>query len=104
VVVPVDGPGRRGLVGAVESRRPFAGFPRACGGRCGVGINEAANGAFLPGSKAAATGLSAVPHAPLHTTAYYTTVNQMLAQATSRPEVIEVLATIRTALIAGRFP
>ncbi|MFO0228680.1 AHH domain-containing protein, partial [Gemmatimonas sp.] len=47
--------------------------------RFGIGINDAANGAFLR------SGV----HARIHTNAYYDAVNSALSQATTRQEVLE---------------
>jgi hypothetical protein len=66
-------------------------------------MNDAANGVFLPGSTkiAVARGTTAVAHGPLHTAAYYNTVNALLATATTRDEALAILGTIRDALLNG---
>jgi hypothetical protein len=57
----------------------------------GIGINDAANGVYLP----------AAYHQGLHTSQYYGTVYDMLRTATSRSEALAVLDALRQALIAG---
>jgi hypothetical protein len=77
-------------------RRPqdqFRGF--------GIGINDAANGVFLPGNLAAEKAAGAAIHATIHTSANYGTVNAMLGAATTRTEVFEALGAIRQALLGG---
>lgn len=73
---------------------PGAAPARAALQKFGIGIDDAANGVFLEKSA----------HARLHTNAYYKTVNNMLDQATSKSEALEVLGTIRAALARGEFP
>jgi hypothetical protein len=70
----------------------------------GIGINEAANGVFLPANRAAAAGGSAAAHSTTHTRAYYEAVNELLGQATTRQKVLEALDAIRTGLLNGTFP
>ena len=65
----------------------------------GVGINKAENGVFLP--RAASTGSSAAVHAGGHSRSYYDAVNEALAGATTRDEVIQALAGIRDDLLSG---
>jgi RHS repeat-associated protein len=60
----------------------------------GVGINDAENGVFLPMKT----------HYHIHTNAYYQAVEDELRLATTREEVIDVLAKIRYALMNGGFP
>lgn len=67
----------------------------------GVGINKAENGVFLP--QAASAGTSATVHAGGHSGAYYDAVNEALAGATTRDEVIQVLAGIRDDLLSGKL-
>jgi hypothetical protein len=69
----------------------------------GIGINDAANGVFLPQLKesAAASGSSAVIHQNLHTDYYYTVVNDTLSAATTREDALAALASIRDALLKG---
>jgi hypothetical protein len=67
---------------------------RAALERFGIGINDAANGVFLPPNV----------HAPLHTNAYYDAVNSALGQATTRQEALEVLDTIGRGIAVGTFP
>jgi RHS repeat-associated protein len=69
----------------------------------GIGINDAANGVFLPQLKesAAASGSSAVIHQNLHTDYYYTVVNDTLSAATTREDALAALASVRDALLKG---
>ncbi|MEZ5463472.1 RHS repeat-associated core domain-containing protein [Dokdonella sp.] len=62
--------------------------------RFGINVHEASNGAFLLASQ----------HAGLHTTRYYKAVNNILSQATTRQEALQMLAAIRQGLQAGTFP
>lgn len=68
--------------------------------RFGIGINEAANGVFLP---RAANGTAAAVHAGGHSRAYYEAVNAALAQATTRDEVLEALEALRQDLQNGKL-
>ena len=70
----------------------------------GVGINDAANGVFLPATKALAETRDAVAHAVVHTKEYYDSVTTALLQATSKKEVIEALSQIRARLLNGGKP
>ncbi|WP_189799683.1 RHS repeat-associated core domain-containing protein, partial [Sulfuricella sp. T08] len=70
----------------------------------GVGINDAANGVFLPATKALAEASDAVAHAAVHTKEYYDSVTTALLQATSKKEVIDVLSQIRARLLNGGKP
>lgn len=60
----------------------------------GVGINESANGVFLP----------AAQHRKIHTEAYYNAVDSALRRAKSRDDVIEILGAIREKILLGTFP
>ncbi len=66
----------------------------------GIGINDAANGVFLPTVKDVAV---AAYHPSLHTNAYYDEVNNLLAEATSKTDVIEILEYIAESLLNGTF-
>lgn len=72
--------------------------------RFGIGIDEAANGVFLPANKLSANPTGAAVHAKIHTDRYYAAVNQLLGRATSRQQVIQSLAYIRQRLLSGGFP
>ena len=61
---------------------------RAVLDRFGIGINDAANGAFLPGNV----------HSRIHKNAYYEAVNSALSQATTRQEALQVLDALRRGL------
>jgi len=78
----------------VAGAAPLAADARAVLERFGIGINDAANGVFLP----------SVVHSSLHTNAYYTGVNDALAGATNSDEALEVLEGIRSNLLGGGFP
>jgi hypothetical protein len=60
----------------------------------GIGINEASNGVFLQQSV----------HANLHKRAYYQAINDMLSQAATRQEALQLLDAIRQGLLSGSFP
>lgn len=87
----------------VAGKAAGAAKARAVLRKFGIGIDDAANGVYLPGSKAAQTaaGTSATIHAGGHSDAYYAFVNRMLESASTREEVEAVLLTIRTMLLAG---
>ena len=66
-----------------------------------VGINNAENGVYLPDSvDSPAPG---VYHRGVHTNLYYSEVNEMLSQAKSREEVINILNKIRRMLLDDTF-
>jgi hypothetical protein len=69
--------------------------------RFGIGVNDAANGVFLPASRAAPNAAGAAVHSTVHTNAYYQTVNQMLGAATTRAEAEAALGAIRQSLLSG---
>jgi hypothetical protein len=78
--------GRRNLPAVHRSRAILQKF--------GIGINDAENGVFLP----------LKTHYQIHTNAYYEAVEAELKLATTREEVIDVLAGIRYTLMNGGFP
>ncbi|MBV9322915.1 MAG: AHH domain-containing protein, partial [Chloroflexi bacterium] len=61
--------------------------------REGIGINDAANGVFLPASM----------HQGVHTNAYFQAINDALTSA-APGTVKDVLADIRSQILAGNFP
>ena len=65
-----------------------------------ININSAENGVFLPTTKGVS---NADYHPSLHTNSYYERVNNLLAQADSREEAIEILNDIATQLSNGTF-
>ena len=65
----------------------------------GVDINDAANGVFLPTIK----GESGAYHPSLHTDGYYRKVTEALNIATSKEDVIDILADIAEQLSKGIF-
>ena len=69
-----------------------------------VGINDAANGVFLPATKALAEAGDAVAHAVVHTKEYYNSVTTALRRATSKQDVIDALSQIRRNLLNGGKP
>ena len=70
----------------------------------GVDINDAANGVFLPATKALAETRDAVAHAAVHTKEYYDSVTTALLQATSKEQIIDTLSQIRARLLNGGKP
>lgn len=72
--------------------------------RFGIDINTAENGVFLPKNLDALNPTGAAVHSTLHSNAYYSAVDDLLGQATTRAEALEALDYIRTELLAGRFP
>jgi hypothetical protein len=85
----------------VAGNAPAAAQARAVLQRFGIGINDAANGVFLPATRAAPNAAGAAVHSTVHTNAYYQTVNQMLGAATTRAEAEAALGAIRSALLSG---
>jgi hypothetical protein len=93
-------------------------FPEAKNARnllteLGLDTNDAANGVYLPQTKAAAAGTSAQYHPSTHTKQYFINVNKRLEKAVGeggptlegqREAVIEELARIRRELENGTFP
>lgn len=67
----------------------------------GIGINNEANGVFLPTQRGAS---EAAYHPSLHTKAYYKEVNDRLKDVEDRDEAMEVLRKIEKELLAGTFP
>lgn len=66
----------------------------------GVDINDAANGVFLPIAKDVA---DAAYHPALHTNMYYDEVNELLKEAISKQDVIDILTYIAKSLQDGTF-
>lgn len=62
--------------------------------RLGIGINDAANGVFLPKAQ----------HSTLHNLNYYTAVNEALARAKSKSKAEQILRAIADGLSVGTFP
>jgi RHS repeat-associated protein len=85
----------------VAGRAAAAGPARAVLKRFGIGINDAANGVFLPANRAAPNAAGAAVHSTLHSNLYYQTVNQMLGAATTRAEAEAALGSILQALLSG---
>jgi hypothetical protein len=74
---------------------------RAVLAKFGIGINDAANGVFLPGNSAATNGMGAAVHSVIHTAKYYRTVNEILSGAATREQALQQLGAIRDALLRG---
>jgi hypothetical protein len=81
--------------------------------KLGIDTNDAANGVYLPQTKAAAAGTKAHYHPSVHTKQYFINVNKRLEKAAEeggptlegqRQAVIEELAKIRRELENGTFP
>lgn len=68
----------------------------------GIGINDAENGVFLPGPSVL-NPMGAAFHRPLHSGAYYRTVNDILDYATTRQEAIDALNGIKQMLLTNKF-
>lgn len=79
----------------------YGAHARAILQRFGIGINDAANGVFLPASRAAPNGAGAAVHSTLHTSTYYQTVNNLLGRASTRAEAEAALEAIRQKLLSG---
>jgi hypothetical protein len=62
--------------------------------RLGIGIDDPANGVFLPKAQ----------HQHLHSPEYYTAINRALAGATTKSEAEEILRSIARKLDEGTFP
>ncbi|MCB9654684.1 MAG: AHH domain-containing protein [Deltaproteobacteria bacterium] len=84
----------------VADNAPAAAQTRAILQRFGIGINDAANGVFLPARRAAPSAAGAALHSPAHTNAYDQTVNRMLGAATPRAEAEAALSAVRSALFS----
>ncbi|HZI09231.1 MAG TPA: AHH domain-containing protein, partial [Myxococcus sp.] len=69
-----------------------------------VDIDDAANGVFLPSNSNVATTAPGSIHSTIHTKKYYDTVNDDLIGATSRQEVLNILALVRQRLLQGTYP
>ncbi|MBM6406038.1 AHH domain-containing protein [Phycicoccus sp. CSK15P-2] len=72
--------------------------------RFGIDINDSANGVFLPSRMTSPNPTGAAVHSRIHTNAYYAEVNSLMGQATTRSDVLDVLAYIRSQLLSGGFP
>jgi hypothetical protein len=79
-------------------------FARSALRKFGIGINDAANGVFLPANRATQVIAGETIHSTLHTRAYYDAINQALETATTRQQAIGILRDIAQALQAGDYP
>lgn len=68
----------------------------------GIDRNAPANGILLPND--ASSPLKGSIHSGRHLQEYYNTVEQRLAQATSREEVLEALQSLKEDLFSGELP
>lgn len=68
----------------------------------GIDRNDPANGILLPND--ASSPLKGSIHSGRHLQEYYNTVEQRLAQATSREEVLEALQSLKEDLFSGELP
>lgn len=66
----------------------------------GIDINDAANGVFLPRVKDVT---ESTYHPSLHTDAYYRNVTELLSQAQSKNDVLDILSDIAQELTNGTF-
>ncbi len=78
----------------VAQRSRFAAGSKAILARFGIGVHDAANGAWL------ARGA----HQGIHTRAYYEAVEKALSKASSRAEALKILQEIRDGILSGTFP
>lgn len=81
-----------------------AGEARAALERFEIDINSADNGVFLPANLGTPNAEGLAVHRAVHTDAYFRAVNALLGQATTRGEVLEALAYVRSRLLSGGFP
>jgi hypothetical protein len=88
----------------VAGAAPEAAAARAILRQFGIGINDAANGIFLPGNLAADNLAGAAVHSTVHTAAYYQAVNEALAGATTQQQVVDILRYIEQSLQSGGLP
>lgn len=65
-----------------------------------IGINDEANGVFLPTDRTHGTGTY---HRNLHTKVYYEKINRILGDANTREEVIYLLRDIAEQLANNTF-
>jgi hypothetical protein len=81
-----------------------AAYARSVLARFGIGINDPANGVFLPGgSRTQNPGGSAV-HSRLHTKSYFDYVTRELEGAVDYRSAVSTLQSIRTSLQDGSWP
>ena len=80
-----------------------AGQARSILAKFGIGINDAANGVFLPANRNSVNFTGAVVHSTLHTTEYYDRINELLGNCTSRKEVLDTLKLIGEKLSNGSW-
>ena len=94
---PVESAAHHVVAGGAEAAAPA----RAVLKRFDIGINDAENGVFLPANLSSQNPAGSAVHSTLHTTDYYQTVNEMLSQAASRQDALEVLRTLQKNLLNG---
>ncbi len=84
----------------VAGNSPKAAESRAILQEYGIDINDSSNGVFLPTARNVAVGAY---HPSLHTNAYYDEVNNLLSDATSKQEALDILNYIAESLQNGTF-
>ncbi|MFD8500999.1 AHH domain-containing protein [Amycolatopsis sp. NPDC059657] len=88
----------------VPGGSPKSAYARSVLDRFGIKTNTAPNGVYLPSNlKSPNPDFSAV-HSTVHSNMYYTAINRLLSQATSKERALEILEYIRTMLLSGEFP
>lgn len=88
----------------VPGGAPQAAAARAALSRFEIGINDAQNGVFLPRNLGSANPSGVAVHSTLHTSRYFSSINELLGQAGSRAEALDALSYIRDQLLRGLLP
>ncbi len=86
----------------VAANAPGAAESRALLDEAGIGINDAQNGVFLPGTSSVPNPTSAQVHSVVHTDSYYANVQSVLENAGGN--ISGALANIASQLKSGTFP
>ena len=84
----------------VAGTSPKADEARAIFAKYNVEINASDNGVFLPTERNVSEALY---HPSLHTNEYYRKVNQLLRNANSKEDVLDILDFMREELLDGSF-
>ena len=69
--------------------------------RFGIGIDDAANGVFLPANKSSTNLAENAVHSTIHTRPYYEMVNETLGAASNREQALEALGAVKESLLNG---
>jgi hypothetical protein len=69
--------------------------------RLGIGMDDAANGVFLPATRRSPNPTGATVHSTMHTKDYYKAVNDLLDTAKDKAHAEVLLEQIRESLLAG---